>query len=326
MKIGSLHQQRIRAASPNGREPYVWTDGISSSRAYDAILLRSDTPEDAAQRAVASLTDHGVLFIHGAQHPRFDRVKSRLIEFAHIGPCPDAPGAHLWWGSPRGWGGVDGRAGNLPIIVSYYTTGTPYEDEARELVQTCNALQLEHRVEGVKPRGTWESNCAMKAGFMLDMWTSLQRPMLWVDADARMRRAPELLRGMSADFAVHKAARWQFASGTVFVNATELAGELLQTWRRRCEADPRTWDQVHLDHAWEELSLRAPLETVWLPQSYTRIFDRPDDNDGGGAPVVEHFQASRRLKAVVTAGEPRPFVDFDEATKAARRASRPRAA
>jgi hypothetical protein len=63
---------------------------------------------------------------------------------------------------------------------------------------------------------------------------------------------------------------------------------------------------------------------VWLPQAYTRIFDRPEEHDGGGAIVVEHFQASRRLKAGVSGGTVRPFIDFDEATKASRRASRPR--
>jgi hypothetical protein len=266
------------------------------------------------------------VFVHGSEQERFDEVKSRFVELGHMGECPEAPGAHLWWGSIRGWEGNGRRAGELPVIVSYFTTNTPYEDEARELVQTCDALGLEHRVVGVPARGTWEGNCAMKAGFVLEMWESLRRPVLWVDADARVRRAPELLRGMSADLGVYKAARWQFASGTVFVNVTELGRELLRVWKRRCEEQPRVYDQVHLDRAWEEVSTRAPLETVWLPQAYTRIFDKPEELDGGGAAVIEHFQASRRLKKVVTDGEPFAKVVFDEATKAARRASRPRAA
>jgi hypothetical protein len=42
--------------------------------------------------------------------------------------------------------------------------------------------------------------------------------------------------------------------------------------------------------------------------------------------VVEHFQASRRFKAVLSGGVARPGRQFDEEMKASRRASRPRMA
>lgn len=311
MKIGVAHRRRIEL------ETRVNTrDGV--------VVIDSDSSEDAARAAIQGLDARAGVFIHGAEQPRFDGVKQELIELGHMGVCHDAPGAHLWWGSKSGWSGRSGAEGPLPVIVSYYTVATPYEDEAHQLAETCEALTLEHSIVGVPARGAWEKNCAMKAGFVYEMWRSLQRPVLWVDADARVRRVPELLRGATADFGVHKASGWQFASGTVFINSTELGGELLRTWTRRCESDPLVWDQVHLDGAWEELSSRAPLETTWLPQAYTRIFDRPEEPDGGGPIVVEHFQASRRLKAGVSGGTVRPFIDFDEETKASRRASRPR--
>jgi hypothetical protein len=309
-KLGAAHRARIERAAAE----------------RPAAIVGADEPAEAVHDAAAAVGASGVVFIHGAEQPRFDAPKASLVELGHMGACADAPdpGAHLWWGSASGWAGRSGGRGDLPVIVSYYTEATPYEDEARELVRTCDALGLEHRVVGVPARGAWEKNCAMKAGFVLEMWEALDRPVLWVDADARMRRIPELLRGPSADLGVHKAAGWQFASGTVFINATELGGELLRIWKRRCEADPLTWDQVHLDESWAELSSRAPLETLWFPQAYTKIFDRPVVADGGGDAVIEHFQASRRLKAAVTtSGQPRAFRDFDEATKAARRASRP---
>lgn len=286
------------------------------------VVLGWDATSRETEEAVSALADGEVLFIHGAEDARFDAVKSRLTDRGHMGAC-GGDGHHLWWGARSGWQGVHGRTGDLPTIISYFTTGTPYEAEAEALVATCVALGLEHRVVGVSPRGAWEKNCAMKAGFVRETWRELGRAVLWVDADARVRRAPELLRGASADFGVHKASRWQFASGTVFVNATARGGELLEAWTRRCEAEPLVWDQVHLDRAWEEVSSRTSLETMWMPQAYTRIFDRPEDADGGGPIVVEHFQASRRLKAGVSDGIERPYVDVGEAMKAARRASRP---
>jgi hypothetical protein len=308
MRIGRAHLERIAREEARGGR---------------VVVMPGDIAEDAAGGIVAALGEHDTLFIHGAEQGRFDGVKAGLIELGHMGVCPEARESHLWWGARRGWEGRDNGRGALPAIVSYYTMNTAYEEEARGLVETCAALGLEHRVVGVPARGSWEGNCAMKAGFVLEMWESLGRAVLWVDADARVRRPPDLLRGMTADLGVHKAGRWQFASGTVFVNATELGGELLRAWKRRCDAEPRVWDQVHLDRAWEEVAARAPLETAWLPQAYTRIFDRAEESDGGGSAVVEHFQASRRLKKAVTAEAVSTFVDFDEETKAARRASRP---
>lgn len=280
--------------------------------------------EDAsrAMRAVQSAGAHDVVVLHAGERERLDDVKGQLIELGHLGPMTPG-GPHLWWGCKAGWDAWPTPHGELPVIVSYYTERTAYEEEAAGLVATCRALGLEHRVVGVPARGGWEKNCAMKAGFVHEMWRTLGRSVLWVDADARVRRIPELLRGCGADLGVHKAARWQFASGTVYIGATWLGGELLRTWERRCTEDPLTWDQVHLDAAWAEVARRAPLHTCWLPQAYTRIFDRPAEDDGGGDAVVEHFQASRRLKSAVSSGPVRPFRDYDDATKTARRASRP---
>lgn len=275
-----------------------------------------------ALEAVRSAGAHDVIVLHASERECLDDAKSGLIELGHMGPTT-ARGGELWWGCRAGWDAWPVRTGELPVIVSYFTLGTAYEEEAAGLVATCRALGLEHQVVGVPARGAWEKNCAMKAGFVHDMWRSLGRSVLWVDADARVRRVPELLRGCGADLGVHKATRWQFASGTVYIGATWLGGELLRTWERRCAEDPLTWDQVHLDAAWAEVARRAPLQTCWLPQSYTRIFDRPAEQDGGGEAVIEHFQASRRLKAGVSAGPVRPFRDYDDQTKAARRASRP---
>jgi hypothetical protein len=42
-----------------------------------------------------------------------------------------------------------------PIIVSYYTVGTAYTDEAREMEATAHAFGLETDVRGVPNLGDW---------------------------------------------------------------------------------------------------------------------------------------------------------------------------
>ena len=47
--------------------------------------------------------------------------------------------------------------------------------------------------------------------------------------------------------------------------------------------------QTLIDQAWEDLVLSSPLETLWLPDTYTKIFDRPS-RFPADAVVIEHFQ------------------------------------
>jgi hypothetical protein len=191
------------------------------------------------------------------------------------------------------------------------------------LAASCRAAGVAFDIRPAPPRGTWEANCAYKATFLHDMWRERRQPLLWVDADARVQRPPDLLRGTSADFAIHKVQRWQFASGTLFFNATPLAGVLLATWERLCLRYPHVLDQLLLDAAWETTMRDYPLATMWLPTAYTSIFDHPEAIADDEAPVIVHLQASRRLKSAVSQmAAPRPAPDVPEPWRAARRASR----
>jgi hypothetical protein len=60
---------------------------------------------------------------------------------------------------------------------------------------------------------------------------------------------------------------------------------------------------------------------MWLPRGYCQIFDAGVED--GDEIVIEHFQASRDLKALVTDGAPMPRPDGSEDFCRARRASRP---
>jgi hypothetical protein len=72
------------------------------------------------------------------------------------------------------------------------------------------------------------------------------------------------------------------------------------------------------------------MYTMWLPQSYAKIFDRAWDAPEGKPdrqvyePIIEQFQASRRFKREVSRTTPKLMREPSEELKAARRACRAR--
>lgn len=299
-------------------------------RKFDVILVDGYARGTCLLHAQSLLKPGGggVIYLHDAQRPWYDDAKAGLVGLGHCGSCTDYPVPHLWWGTSReharAWYEADAsrvkgtreeqRGASSPIVVSFYTKGTAYEQEVRGLRESCERLGIAHEITPVNDLGSWERNCAYKARFLSEAFHRLRRPMLWVDADAVLRARPELverLAGLASsgvlggtDFAIHRVDGWEFASGTLFFNQTSAAEELLARWTRMCESDPAVWDQVHLASVWEQTVADRPLTTFWLPQSYTKIFDR--EAESGLAPVVEHYQASRRTTGAVNGARPKP--------------------
>ena len=287
---------------------------------FDLILV---TGEELAQ-VRPLLAPGGTVVVHGSQRVSHDEAKRAYVAHGHLGSCPELPGEELWWGGAAELSANARANGGLPVVICFYTKNTDYEVVARKLIASCERSHLEHRVVGVEPRGSWEANCAIKAEFVLETWKATGRPVLWVDADAILHSEPNLLRGVTADFAIHRCRDWEFASGTLFFNQTPAAGALLRRWVARCKAFPQVWDQVNLDLAWEDTAASYPLETLWLPEPYCRIFDLHEGRSPA-AGVVEHFQASRQLKAKVSSSPAVRNAIATPVVKSARTASRRRA-
>ena len=291
---------------------------------FDIIICNGKKGVSCLQQAKQLLAPDGIVFLYDAQRACYDQAKTAFIEHGHMGPCADYPFSQLWWG-----GNLQARPAKInyaayPLIVSFYTEGSEYEIEAQRLRESCRKLNLSFEIVGIKPTGSWEQNCAQKASFVQEMWKCASRPVLWIDADGMLHRQPDLLTGISADFAIHKWNGWKFASGTVYFNQTEMAGLLLDRWAKRCQRFPSVLDQVSLDLAWEDTVNAYPLETLWLPRSYCQIFDKQLQGAGENI-VVEHFQASRRLRSHISSEQvatSRPKTTRD--LFVARMASRPR--
>ena len=174
------------------------------------------------------------------------------------------------------------------LYVSFYTPN--YRREALGLVETLDRFGLEYAVTQVEDRGTWEKNCAHKPAFMRKLMVAHDQPIVWLDADARVRQKPELFEQLneSVDLACHFRHGVELLSGTVFVNNTSSGWKLLKSWVDECEKHPAEWDQKCLARVLQE----GKYGVYHLPAEYCRVFDDPKM----GEPVIEHLQASRRLK------------------------------
>ena len=192
-----------------------------------------------------------------------------------------------------------------PVIVSFYTKNTLYEEEAQRLMASCDKLKLESHVVGIESFGSWELNCAYKPFFLLETLKKVQKPILWVDADGEVVRKPlkKDLRGDVAAY-VDEELAWthvsKVRSGTVFINATAGGEACLRRWAEEMTAmfSNPTGEEPLIDQIALRKVLQVPknFKVGQLPLSYVKIFDHPGDAQKVIRPFIIHHQASRLFK------------------------------
>jgi len=205
--------------------------------------------------------------------------------------------------------GQVGQAGNAgmghPLIVSYYTPGTAYEEHAKQLKTSVDRLGLDSRIEPRQAKASWVENCAQKALFIQEMRKSETRPILWLDADAILRRPLKELMNCEADFAAVRQDGWCTLGGQVYFGTGANAEAMIERWCQYCRDYPYIWDQVSLGYAWWDMSLESDLKTLWLDESIILIlkrkkFKRPFQLAFSRA-AITHKQESRRSKMTQSA-------------------------
>lgn len=178
-----------------------------------------------------------------------------------------------------------------PIFITHFTMGSPYEQEARELQESAAAFGIEVIATPTTHQGSWCTNAAMKAEVILAAH-SLNEPVVWLDADARIRSVPEYFDSLSCDFAAHTRGGRELLSGTLYFSGTNRSHQLVAKWIDVNRSHPNRWDQRNLVTALKSLK----MATHELPAVYCQIFDIMKN---AGEPVIEHMQASRRYRRVM---------------------------
>lgn len=193
------------------------------------------------------------------------------------------------------------------IIVAYYTIDTPYENEAKKLIESINKLKLDYDVIGVSNFGNWQANTRFKAKFMEDMLNKhVGKNLLYVDSDAIIHSRPILFENYEADIAVRwQDFRWrknECLSGTIFMANNEKTRELCRRWQDINTSEgpnATTFEQWNLGSVIKEMEAEGKIKTDNLPPEYTMIFDSMRAMYPDIVPVIEHFQASRRLRSKI---------------------------
>lgn len=189
------------------------------------------------------------------------------------------------------------------MLVSYYTLGTGYEEEVKNLIASCEKWGIQHDIVGIDSKGAWDQNCCYKPRFLLEKLEEHQCPLFWVDADAVVLQKPTLFDTLTCDIAlrIYKELPLEHPSklitGTLFFRPTDKAKKLLELWDEECqkmleENEAEVWDQIAL----KRVLLKDPdVEVFPLPNSYCSIYDKTLQE----TPVILHYQASRLFKKEV---------------------------
>lgn len=177
------------------------------------------------------------------------------------------------------------------IIVAYYTEGNGYKDEADKLIESL--LKFKGRdftldIEAVKDFCSWDKNTGYKPTFIKRKLQEYKKPIVYLDVDAVVREYPSLFDEIDCDIACHYRDNEELLSGTLYFNYTDKALSVLDEWIKTIGS--LDLEQRCLQYV---LDQRKDVRVHKLPASYTQIFDSMAHN---GKPVIEHFQASRRLR------------------------------
>lgn len=179
-------------------------------------------------------------------------------------------------------------------LVAFYTEGTPYENEVAGFLASARAHGYEPIVQKLPSTGSWVRNAGLKPVVISALLEREECDLLYLDIDARIRAPLELFESFDADIGVHYRRGRELLSGTIYLANNPQVRALAREWCVAQAKSPDTWDQRTL----QTLLATSKLRIQNLPASYVQIFDTMAHY---GAPVIEHLQASRRYKELITA-------------------------
>jgi hypothetical protein len=190
-------------------------------------------------------------------------------------------------------------------VISFYTVNTPYAYEVKNLIRSLDALGIPHDIRGIDGKGSWEENAKQKPLFIRDMLNHRNdEALVWLDADSVVLNRPWIFSQITTDVAFYfkttgpcaqRFGGLELITAAMYFANNEWARDLIDRWIEE-EIRPHQPEQSLIEQralqrvlgAWQKESEGT---LTYLPQSYCRIFDAPEDHR-----VIQQNQASRRFR------------------------------
>lgn len=178
--------------------------------------------------------------------------------------------------------------------VCCFHTGGAYAAEAERLRASLKKLGLNFRIDEVPSRGSWDENIWITPEYVRDVMRETDGPVLYVDADAEFHAVPVF--SDSYDLQVHYLRRGdELLNGTLWLANNDASRSVVDEWL--AEKPRGGWEQKALQRV---LSRRTDVAVNRLGPEYCFIYDTSRALYPGVEPIIEHHQASRRLKREVS--------------------------
>ncbi|MGE8684028.1 MAG: putative nucleotide-diphospho-sugar transferase [Acinetobacter sp.] len=175
-------------------------------------------------------------------------------------------------------------------VFSFHTNDYLYTRHAEILAASAKKFNINIDLTTVN-RNDWQKIITFKPTFINQMRKKLEGPILFVDADAIiLEDVRPYFSTIKEDIGVHYLNDTELLSGTIFINDTKNARELISEWQKLSLENPDVWDQKILQSLLDDWIAKGKISLNKIPIRYTQIFDL---NPEAIPPAIEHLQASR---------------------------------
>ena len=199
------------------------------------------------------------------------------------------------------------------LVVSFFTRGNGYEAEAQKLRASLGELLIPGELTIYEPFASWDEAVRYKPTFILEKlmhhYPDEYDGILWTDADSIFRSVPNWSKLQGVDLAWHRFKRGphhevEHLTGTMyFKTGSERVQEFVELWEHRTAMLRRIDcpEQVALRDLWNNKA-HTYRDLSWrdIGPEMVYIFDDFKEHYPNVKPVIEHYQASRRLKGKVS--------------------------
>jgi hypothetical protein len=185
-----------------------------------------------------------------------------------------------------------------PLIVSFYTVGTPYEQEVENLRRSLVSFNLRYSIEGVPNLGSWMLNTHHTPTFIKRMLDAAGCPVIYLDADSVVLRYPHEFYTVPNDvdfgccYFNWPKRRPELSGAVLYFSQSKLSHRILDEWIE-ANKDMSTRNALHLAKVVESEEIQHSIKMKIFPVEYDCIFDK---HAGIENPVIKQFQASRRFR------------------------------